>query len=257
MRFTVSSASNGPVPFPELSGVPPTLGAMRLFLIRHGQTPSNIAGLLDSAAPGPGLTELGFRQAAEIPDALQSTPLDAVFVSTLVRTHLTARPLAEDRRLDVVELPGIHEIQAGDLEMNSDHGSIRIYVETAFAWGQGQLDVRMPGSSNGHEFFERFDSSIETVFATGVDTAVVFSHGTAIRVWVAGRAINVPPSFAGEHELQNTGVVELDGSPTEGWTLLSWQGTPVGGYDLVDDTAEDPTGETLDEARRDDAEDRA
>ncbi len=34
----------------------------------------------------------------------------------------------------------------------------------------------------------------------------------------------------------------------EGWTLLSWQGTPVGGSDLVDDTAEDPTGETLEEA---------
>jgi probable phosphoglycerate mutase len=44
----------------------------------------------------------------------------------------------------------------------------------------------------------------------------------------------------------------LDGSPADGWTLLSWQGTPVGGSDLVDDTAEDPTGETLDEAIDDD-----
>ena len=78
---------------------------------------------------------------------------------------------------------------------------------------------------------------------------MVFSHGAAIRVWVAGRAINVPPSFAGEHDIQNTGVVELDGSLESGFTLLSWQGTPVGGSDLSDDTAEDPTGETLDEAR--------
>lgn len=226
---------------------------MRLFLIRHGQTPSNVAGLLDSAAPGPGLTELGMRQAAEIPDALQSTPVDAVFASTLIRTQLTAAPLAEDRRLDVVVLPGIHEIEAADLEMNSDHASIRTYLETAFAWGLGQLDATMPGGSNGHEFFARFDESIATVAASGVDTAVVFSHGAAIRVWVAGRAINVPPSFAGEHDIQNTGVVELDGSPADGWTLLSWQGTPVGGYDLVDDTAEDPTGETLDEARHADA----
>lgn len=225
---------------------------MRLFLIRHGQTPSNVEGFLDTAAPGPGLTELGLRQAAEIPDALQSTPVDGVFASTLVRTQLTAAPLAADRGADVVVLPGIHEIEAGELEMKRDHTSVRVYLETAFAWGLGRLDVRMPGSGTGHEFFERFDASIQTVFETGAETAVVVSHGAAIRVWVAGRAINVPPSFAGEHDIQNTGVVELDGTPDDGWTLLSWQGTPVGGYDLVDDDAEDPTGETLDEAISDD-----
>ena len=40
---------------------------MRLLLVRHGQTPSNVAGLLDTALPGPGLTALGTRQAAAIP----------------------------------------------------------------------------------------------------------------------------------------------------------------------------------------------
>ncbi len=28
---------------------------MRLLLLRHGQTPSNVGGLLDTAYPGPGL----------------------------------------------------------------------------------------------------------------------------------------------------------------------------------------------------------
>ena len=82
-------------------------------------------------------------------------------------------------------------------------------------------------------------------------TAVVFSHGAAIRVWVAGSATNVPPSFAGEHELDNTGIVELEGSPSEGWTLLSWQGTPVGGAAFADPAADDPTGERLAEAEAD------
>ena len=35
---------------------------MRLILVRHGQTPSNIERLLDTGAPGPGLTELGLAQ---------------------------------------------------------------------------------------------------------------------------------------------------------------------------------------------------
>lgn len=219
---------------------------MRLLLIRHGQTPSNVDGLLDTGRPGPGLTELGERQAAEIPDALKHEPIDGIYVSVLKRTHLTAAPLVLDRGLDAVELPGIHEIEAGDLEMRHDHEAYRIYLETAFAWGLGELDRLMPGGGNGHEFFARFDESIASISG---DNAVVFSHGAAIRVWVAGRAINVPPMFAGEHDIQNTGVVELDGSLDAGFTLLSWQGTPVGGSDLQDATAEDPTGETLDEAR--------
>lgn len=221
---------------------------MRLLLIRHGQTPSNVAGLLDTAAPGPGLTELGHRQAAEIPDALRHEQIDGVWVSTLVRTHLTAAPLVEALGIEPVELPGTHEIAAGELELRRDHEAVRIYLETVFSWGTGRLDVRMPGGEDGHEFFGRFDASIASVEASGAKSAVVVSHGAAIRVWVAGRAINVPPSFVGEHDIQNTGVIEMDGSSASGWNLLSWQGTPVGGSDLIDADAEDPTGETLEDA---------
>jgi probable phosphoglycerate mutase len=221
---------------------------MRLLLIRHGQTPANVLGQLDTAAPGPGLTELGARQAAAIPHALRDEPIDAIFTSTLFRTQLTADPLATDRDLEARVLQGLHEIEAGSLEGRNDRASARAYLETAFAWGSGDLDVRMPGGSDGHAFFERFDTDIETV-AEVAGTAAVFSHGAAIRVWTAGRARNVPPVFAGTNELDNTGVVELTGTPGEGWTLLSWAGIPVGGADLVGASAEDPTGESLDDLR--------
>lgn len=221
---------------------------MRLLLIRHGQTPSNVEGLLDTAAPGPGLTELGRAQASRIPAALAGEPIDGLFVSRLRRTVLTAEPLATDRGLDPVVLPGIHEIEAAELEMRRDHDAIRTYMTTAFAWGLGELNARMPGGEDGHEFFARFDESLRTAASSGISTAAVVSHGAAIRVWVAGRARNVPPSFAGKHEIQNTGIVELVGTPEIGWTLVSWQGTPIGGAELSDGLADDPTGEPVDEA---------
>jgi broad specificity phosphatase PhoE len=220
---------------------------VRLLLVRHGQTPSNVRGLLDTAAPGPGLTELGHRQAAELVEGFAGMPVDGIFASSLVRTRLTAAPLALDRGLEPIQLPGTHEIGAGRLEMRSDHASVRTYLHTAFSWGRGELDGRMPGGENGHEFFERYDESIRRV-ARSEGASVVVSHGAAIRVWVARRATNVPASYAGDHELDNTGVVELEGSPEAGWRLIAWQGTPVGGAQLVDATAEDPTGETLEEA---------
>jgi probable phosphoglycerate mutase len=220
---------------------------VRLLLIRHGQTPSNVAAILDTAHPGPGLTELGVRQAAEIPRALAAEPVDRLFVSTLHRTQLTAAPLASNLGVEPIVLPGIHEIEAGELEKRGDREAVATYLKTAFAWGLGDLDARMPGASNGHAFFDRYDTDIRAIEReVGSGTAVVVSHGAAIRVWVAGRATNVPPMFAGEHDIANTGIVELDGTLDTGFTLLSWQGSPVGGPDL--DSPDDPAGETLSDA---------
>lgn len=224
---------------------------MRLLLIRHGQTPSNVLGLLDTDAPGPGLTELGHAQARRIPQALADREVHGIYVSTLRRTHLTAAPLAARLGIEPVLLPGIHEIEAGDLEKASDREAVRTYLRTAFAWGTGDLSPRMPGGSDGNEFFARYDEGVAAVESAGHGTAVVVSHGAAIRVWVAGRVTNVERAFAGRHELDNTGVVELEGSMSQGWRLLAWQDTPVGGEHLGDTAAEDPTGETLAEAGAD------
>lgn len=218
---------------------------MRLLLIRHGQTPANVRGQLSTARPGPGLTALGERQAAAIPEALRFDLIDAVFASTLLRTQLTAQPLAIDRGLDIRVGDGLHEIEAGSLEGRTDHASVRAYMQTVFAWGAGDLAVAMPGGPDGHAFFDRYDADIAVAAASG-QTAAVFSHGAAIRVWAAARATNVPPTFAGRHDLDNTGVVELSGTPEDGWTLVSWAGVPLGGIPLADADAADPTGEVLD-----------
>ena len=126
---------------------------MRLILVRHGQTPANVLGQLDTAHPGPGLTERGLEQAARIPDALRGEDIDAIYVSTLIRTQLTAAPLVADRGLAATVLGGIHEIEAGDLEKRSDAEAIHIYHSTIFAWGSGDLEPRMPGDQDGHAPF--------------------------------------------------------------------------------------------------------
>ncbi len=71
---------------------------MRLLLIRHGQTPANVHGILDAEVPGPGLTELGQRQAEALPTALADRGIERLFVSSMLRTQLTAAPLAGGAR---------------------------------------------------------------------------------------------------------------------------------------------------------------
>ncbi len=202
---------------------------MRLLLIRHGQTPANVLGELDTREPGPGLTELGVEQAAVVRDALAQTAIDGIFASRLIRTQHTAAPLASALGVTTVVLPGIHEIEAGELEGRADEESIDRYRRVVWSWGTDDLDVGMPGAGDGHDFFRRFDADIAHIAEEHPTdaTVAVFSHGASIRVWAAARASNVRPEFAGRHHLDNTGVVTLDGSPDDGWTLVSWSGAPL------------------------------
>jgi broad specificity phosphatase PhoE len=215
---------------------------MRLLLLRHGQTESNVIGALDTAVPGAPLTAIGERQASAVPGALE--PVDAVFVSTLIRTQQTALPLERARGLHATILDGLKEIQAGDLEMKDDRHSQGVYNAVAFAWARGELDLRMPGGETGHEFFLRFDAGVEQARSAGEDVLVV-SHGAAIRTWVAARCDNTNGVFAGTHQLDNTGLVTLH-SRDGGWHLDDWQSAPVGGAHLADAHALDPMGMALD-----------
>jgi probable phosphoglycerate mutase len=201
---------------------------MRLLLVRHGQTPSNVDGLLDTAVPGPGLTTLGAAQAAALPGALAAEDIDALYASTLVRTQQTAAPLAAARGLEVIVRDGIRELSAGDLEMLPGHTPRgRRYLRTAFAWASGDTALRMPGGESGAEALGRYDAVVAEAAASGARTVAMVSHGAAIRVWTAARAANVEVAFAAARPLENTGVVILEGSPADGWKALSWEGAAV------------------------------
>jgi len=222
---------------------------MRLLLIRHGQTPGNVLGQLDTAHPGPGLTELGERQAAALARSLANEQINFLYASTLIRTQITATPLAAVRGLQIEVLEGLREIEAGSLEKLTDKESHLRYLGTVFGWADGELHRRMPGGPSGHDFFERYDASIARIAATAAasgdaGTVAVVSHGAAIRVWTGLRAANMEAGFAARHALANTGIVALEGDPDAGWRLIHWDDSPVGGLTLVDPTAEDPTGRT-------------
>jgi len=220
---------------------------MRLLLLRHGQTPSNVAGLLDTGAPGPRLTPLGERQAAAVPAALEGRRLDALAVSSLVRTSLTAGPLTADRDLRPAVLDGLREIEAGSLEMSSDLADHHTYLETVFAWSRGDRSRRMPGGPDGDEFLARFDDAVAALAARELDVVLAVSHGAAIRSWTGARVRGLDVEELAHTPLANTGLIEVEGDPASGWRLVDWQRDPVGGERLDAVVAHDPTGEPVDD----------
>lgn len=188
---------------------------MRLILVRHGRTASNVGFLLDTAEPGADLDDSGLEQAAELVERLSHHEIEAVYASTLVRTQQTAAPIAQARGLELQVLPELREIPAGEDELSPDATR---YIGTLIAWGEGNPEARIPGGENAHEFLARFDTAITRIAEGGHEVAMVVSHGAALRVWSMARVDGFTVALGRAH-LDNTGVIVIDGSPQDGWQL--------------------------------------
>jgi broad specificity phosphatase PhoE len=197
---------------------------VRLLLVRHGETASNIERKLDTAMPGPPLTELGHKQARELSDVLAGEDIAAVYASIGLRAQQTAQPTAERLGLPVQVLDGIHEIQVGSLEGRNDTEAYQTYLETVIKWAEGELDVPFPGGGEtGQQVLDRFLGAIESIRQDG--TVMVVTHGGAGRMGALALASNVPVELA-ENLLPNTGVVVLE-TEGDGWVCRSWAGVDV------------------------------
>lgn len=191
---------------------------MRLLLIRHGETASNVDHLLDTDFPGAPLNQTGLTQAAALAQRLSQEPIRAVFSSDLTRAVQTAAPVAHRHRVVHDQLPGLREIYAGDDEMGADFTR---YVAAITSWF-GDEPQPIPNGDTHERFLERYDAAIAQ--AAAVDCAAVVSHGAAIRMWVSLRAHNINGDFMRQVTSPNTMVATLGGNPRQGWQLLDWEG---------------------------------
>lgn len=199
---------------------------MKLYLVRHGETGSNRIGALDTAVPGAELSEAGLVQSTLLVERFSAISIDALYVSTLVRTHQTIEPLSRATGLEPTVLDGLREIAAGTYEMRTDEDAVIGYMTAVGSWIMGDTSVRMPGSETGEEFLARYDDAVKTIVASGVETAVLVSHGAAIRTWVGHRCDLTDWGGAAFSSLPNTGAIEIEGT-IDDWRIVSWTQRPV------------------------------
>lgn len=201
---------------------------MRITFIRHGESTANAANVADSSVPGPVLTEKGRQQARDIVKVLGDNNYDAIYASTMVRTQLTAAPMAEYLGLPIQVVPGLQEIEAGIYEGTPESDAVKGYLQAPLKWLQGDLDARIPGSINGREFDARMDGAIQTMYDNGDRNVAAFSHGGAIMFWVFLNAENADPMWLMTNPLRNTGYVVVEGNAEDGWRVVNWNGTEIG-----------------------------
>ncbi len=223
---------------------------MRLVLARHGETPANVEGVLDTLPPGPGLTALGEAQSQALADELAALPITAVYASTARRTQLTAARVAAPHGLAVQVVAGVHEVFVGELEGCGDPESIRRFWAVDRAWHDGSLDVALPGGESARDVLRRHLRVVRGIRAAHpAGTAVLVGHGGALRIAAAVLGGGVPARAGNPARscyLRNCGRIvlesesesesESDGAggaggenAADGWRVVEWRPEPPGG----------------------------
>ena len=239
--------------FPANTAANPT--TPRLFLLRHGEFPSNPLGLLDTFLPGARLNDTGVAQAMAAAQRLADMGCSApvVYHSEAARASHTAELIAHglNTALDASTcspeqraattgvstqvLPGMFEVQAGVLEMRGDIEALTEYRHLTHGWMDGLgLHLLVDGGETGHAVRDRAFAQLEKVRAEqlvhGRD-AVVVAHGTLNRV-VTAMLGAVSGAWARANSLPNAGIVPLvaegEGSlaGAASWRALAWADAP-------------------------------
>lgn len=212
------AASVAPVP---ASAAP----VITITFVRHAESQGNASGLIDTSVPGPSLTPKGEQQAKDAAAHLSQIPHDGIYASSMIRTQQTAQPLADELGQQIVVLPGLREIEAGIFEGQPERDAGMGYLQPLEQWLKGDRNARIPGSIDGNEFDARFDEAVDTIYRSGQQQPVAFSHGAAIAMWTMMNVADPPLELAQSQPLPNTGYVVVQGNPIDGWTLLDWNGT--------------------------------
>ncbi|AMH13774.1 adenosylcobalamin/alpha-ribazole phosphatase [Citrobacter youngae] len=164
---------------------------MRLWLVRHGETEANVAGLYSGHAPTP-LTERGIVQAQSLSGLLRNVPFDNVLCSELERARHTTQLILAERDVPVRVMPELNEMFFGDWEMRHHRDLAREDAENYAVWCN---DWQNATPTNG-EGFQAFSQRVERFIAQLAEykdskNLLVVSHQGVLSVLVA-RLLSMP-----------------------------------------------------------------
>jgi probable phosphoglycerate mutase len=129
-----------------------------IYLIRHGENEYVGKGKLAGSIPGIHLNEKGLAQAQGLAALFSKRKVDAVYSSPLERTLETAKPLADSKGLDVVELEGLGEVGYGRWEGQSLKALRRRKL-----WPLVQYLPSLARFPEGESFFEAQSRATEVI----------------------------------------------------------------------------------------------
>ena len=179
--------------------------AMRLLIVRHGETDVNREGRMQGVSGAP-LNEAGRRQLARTAERLAGEGITAIYASDLLRARESAEIVAARVGLPVATDPRLREQSLGDWEgaLWDDivsHPDIDRYL--------GDLDYAPPGGETKRSLRDRVVEFIDALPERHDDESVlVVTHGGPVMVFMF-HALSIPYGPHNRFYGANGGVSEF------------------------------------------------
>ena len=155
--------------------------AIRLILVRHGETAWNRERRIQGGSSDVELNELGRKQVEMLALALKEAKIDAIYSSPLKRALDTAIAIASYHRLAVQIEPDLREMEVGELEGVSITEIGANFSQFLLQWRQGQGLEKLPGGESVADLADRMWATIQSINGKHQqETVVVVSHYFAV-----------------------------------------------------------------------------
>lgn len=181
---------------------------MKIYLVRHGETDWNQAGLLQGQTDI-ALNAQGLEQAREAAERLKEVPFDIAFCSPLIRAKRTAETIIGDRKINLTTDERLRELNFGPWE-GVDIRTIKDAASQPFT-NPGSY-IPPEGAESFAQLYKRSGEFVDQVLLPlegTYETVLVVAHGGVNRS-ILNPVLNIPVDDFWRMHMGNCATAILD-----------------------------------------------
>ena len=187
----------------------------RIYIVRHGQTDSNLRHTCIGVKDIP-LNKTGRRQAKELAARLKNIKIDAVYTSPLKRAVETISPYLEMKGMNMRMSFGLIERDYGEWDDMTFEEIEQQFPEEYRKWGENLISYKIPGGESAEEVQIRVNAFLQKALNEndGKSILLVTHLGTARHIISSLLGLSTEQSWC--FSMENAGMAVIDADDGRG-----------------------------------------
>ncbi|PIR02495.1 MAG: hypothetical protein COY73_00145 [Candidatus Nealsonbacteria bacterium CG_4_10_14_0_8_um_filter_37_14] len=180
---------------------------MKIYLIRHAQTTTNLKGINFDDKKNVLLTKRGQKQARELAQKLIKIKIDKIFISEAKRSYQTILPLIKLKSIPFKIDTRLNEANFGIFSGLTFKAAEKKYPEIYNARLKDKWNYRIPKGESFKDVSERLESFLKNLKkeSNKVGSVLTITHATVLKVFLV-KFLKFPLKKADSTYFKNTSI---------------------------------------------------